>query len=110
MHAALRVSLRHLLVHDAAAGRHPLDVAGAQAAPVAKTVAVIDSAGEHVRDRLDSAVRMPRKTGEIVVGPVVAKVVEQQEGIEFRRLAEAERAPQLDAGAFHASAATRRFS
>ena len=59
--------LRHLLVQDAAAGRHPLHVAGAEAAAVAEAVAVLDGPGEHVGDRLDAAVRMPREPGEIVV-------------------------------------------
>src|SRR5262249_57978434 len=39
-----RTHLRHLLVHDAAAGRHPLDVAGADRALVAERVAVLDLA------------------------------------------------------------------
>ena len=42
---------------------------------------------------------MPRKSRAIVVGAVVAKVVEQQKGIELARLAEAEGAAQLDPGA-----------
>jgi hypothetical protein len=79
VHAALRVALRHLLVHDAAAGGHPLHVAGAERAAVAEAVAVLDRAGEHVGDRLDAAMRMPREPGEVVVRIVVAEVVEQQE-------------------------------
>ena len=39
-------------------------------------------AGEHVGDRFDAAMRMPREAGEIVVRVVVAEVVEQQERIE----------------------------
>ena len=81
-------------------GRHPLHVAGAEAAAVAEAVAVLDVAGEHVGDGLDAAVRMPREAGEIVVRVVVAEVVEQQERIELGRVAEAEGALQLDARAF----------
>src|SRR6185437_12166454 len=99
VHAALGVPLRHLLVHDAAARRHPLHVAGAERAFVAEAVAVVDRAGQDVCDRLDAAVRMPREAGAVVVRPVVAKVVEQKEGIEIVGFAEAEGAPQLDAGA-----------
>ena len=36
------------MVDDAAAGGHPLDVAGAEAAAIAEAVAVFDVAGEHV--------------------------------------------------------------
>ena len=43
---------------------------------------------------------MPGKAGEIVVGTVVAEIVEQQERIELAGVAEAEGAAQLDAGAF----------
>ena len=44
---------------------------------------------------------MPGKAGEIVVGNVVAEVVEQQERIELGGVAEAERAAQMHARAFH---------
>ena len=62
VHAALRIALRHLLMQDAAAGRHPLHVARAQLALVAEAVAVLDGAGEHIGDRLDAAMRMPRES------------------------------------------------
>ena len=101
VHAALRIALRHLLVQDAAAGRHPLHVAGAQRAAIAEAVAVIDGAGEDVGDRFDAAMRMPREPGEVVVGALVAEIVEEQERIELAGFAEAEAAVQLDAGAFH---------
>jgi hypothetical protein len=104
VHAPLLVALRHLLVQDAAAGGHPLDVAVAQPAAIAKAVAVLDGTGEDVGDRLDTAVRMPRKTGQVIPRIVVAEIVEQQEWIEFRRVAKAEPALQPDAGAFE-----RRF-
>src|SRR4029450_11288530 len=44
VHAAGGVALRHLLVHDAAAGGHPLHVTGAEAAAVAQAVAVLHRA------------------------------------------------------------------
>ena len=101
VHPALRIALRHLLVQDAAAGRHPLHVAGAERAAVAEAVAVGHRAGEHVGDGLDAAVRVPREPGEVVRGPVVAEVVEEQEGVEVRRVPEAEGALQPHAGALH---------
>ena len=102
MHAALRVSLRHLLVQDAAAGRHPLHVAGRHLALVAQAVAVLDRARQHVGNRLDAAVRMPRKSRQIIFGIVVAEIVQQQERIELLGLAETEGALQLHARAFDA--------
>ena len=99
VHAALLVALRHFLMQDAAAGRHPLHVAGAEIAAIAQAVAVLDVAGEHIGDGLDAAMRMPREAGEIFVRPVVAEIVEQQERVEFGGVAEAERAAQMHAGA-----------
>ncbi len=100
VHAAGAVAVGHLLVDDAAAGRHPLHVTGADRALVAEAVGVIDRAGQHVGDGLDAAVRMPGKAAQVVVGHVVAEVVEEQERIDVVGLAEAERAPQMHAGAF----------
>ena len=100
MHPPMRIPFRHLLVQDAAAGRHPLHVAGAEAAAIAQAVAVIHRACEHVRDGLDAAVRMPWETREIVRRVFVPEVVEEQKGIEFGGVAEPERPLQLDAGAF----------
>src|SRR5229473_8303126 len=100
VHAPLRVALRHFLVENAAPGRHPLDVAGAELTLVAQAVAVVDAARQHIGDGLDAAVRMPGKSGAIVLRTIVAEVVEQEERIELARLPEAEGAPQLHARAF----------
>ena len=100
VHAPARVALRHFLMQDAAAGGHPLHVAGAERAVVAEAVAVVDRAGEHVGDGLDAAMGMPREAGAVVLGTVVAEIVEQEERIELAGLAEAERAVKLHAGAF----------
>ena len=100
VHAAGVVALGHFLVDDAAAGGHPLHVAGGDGAVVAHAVAVLDGSGEHVGDGLDAAMRMPGKAGEIVLGNVVAEVVEQQERVEVGGVAEAEGAAQMHAGAF----------
>ncbi len=95
MHAALRITLRHFLVHDAAARGHPLHVAGAERAAVAEAVAVFNGAVENISDGLDAAVRMPRETGEVIGGPVVAEIIEQQKRIGLGGFAEAEGAAQL---------------
>ena len=51
------------------------------AAGVADAVPVVDLARQHVRHRLDAAVRVPRKPGQVVVGVVRAEVVEEEEGV-----------------------------
>lgn len=83
---------------DAAAGCHPLDVAGADDAPVAHAVAVLGRAAEHVGDRLDAPVGMPGEAGKIALRVVLAEIVEQEEGVERRHLAEAEAAMEMDPG------------
>src|SRR5439155_5721860 len=93
------IALRHLLMQDPAPRGHPLDVAGSELARVPEAVAVKDGSGEHVRDGLDAAVRVPRETGDVVGRPLVAEIVEQEERVGLRRLAEAERAPELHARA-----------
>src|SRR5262245_274765 len=110
VHPAVGVALRHLLVQDAAARGHPLHVARSQTALVAETVAVINGAREDVCDRLDAAMRMPRKPGEVVAGSVVPEVVEQQERIEVARVAETKRALQPDARAFYGGPCLTHFS
>ncbi len=99
VHPPVGVALGHLLVEDAAARRHPLDVTGPDDPLVPQAVLVLHGSGEHVGDRLDAAVRVPRESGPVVVRPVAAEVVEQEEGIELRGFAEPERAAQVHARA-----------
>src|SRR5205807_518867 len=82
----------------AAARRHPLHVAAGQRSPVAEAVAVLDGAGEHVGDRLDAAMGMPREAREVLLRVVVAEIVEQQKRIQLGTMS-AEGPPQVDAGA-----------
>src|SRR5690349_1816533 len=88
-------------MEDAAAGRHPLHVAGAERAAIPETVAVVDGAAQHVGNRLDPTMRMPRKARHVVSRAVVAEIVEQQEWIELLGIAEAEGPSQAHTGALH---------
>lgn len=63
---------------------------------VAHAVPVLHRAVEHVGHRLEPAVRMRREPRQVVVGVVRVDLVEQQERIEQRERARAERAPQPD--------------
>ena len=62
---------------------------------------MLNGACEHIGDRLNAAMRMPRKTFEIVFRPVIAEIIHHQEGVGEARIAEAEHALQADAGALH---------
>jgi hypothetical protein len=100
VHPTLRVTLRHLLMEDAAAGGHPLHVSRAERPAIAEAVTVIDIAAEHVRNGFYSSMRVPRESGEVVARVVVAEIVEEQERIELRRISEAKSTPEVHAGAF----------
>ncbi len=100
MHPALVVTLRHLLVQDAAPGGHQLQRPRPQDAPVAQTVAMLDRAGQHIGDRLDPPVRVPGEPGQVIARPVAAEIVEQQERVSLGRVLAPEGAVQVNAGAF----------
>src|SRR6266436_10105461 len=86
---------------DAAAGGHPLDVTGGDGAAIAHAVAMLDGPGKDVRDGLNATVRMPRKARQIILRNIVTKIVEQEERVKVRGVAEAERAAQVYARTFH---------
>ena len=87
-------------MHDAAAGGHPLHVAGRERSAVSEAVAVFDRTGQNVSDGFDSTVRMPREPGKIIGRAVVAEIVEQQKRIRLCGVAETECTPQSDARTF----------
>jgi hypothetical protein len=100
VHAAGGISLGHLLVNDATAGCHPLHVARCDSAVVAHAVAVLNGSGEYIGDGLDTAVRVPGKSGEVVFGDIVSEIVQEQEGIEVVGVAEAEGAAEMHSRTF----------
>ena len=87
-------------MQDARPGGHPLHVARAKAARVAQAVAVIDGAGEDIGDGLDAAMGVPGKAAQVILGPFVAEIVEEQKGIKLLRVMKAEGAVKMDAGPF----------
>src|SRR4029434_996546 len=86
---------------DPAPRRHPLHVTRTESPLVPQAVAMGDRPLEHVGNGLDAAVGMPGKAREIILGSFVAEIVEQQEGVEFRGIAESEGTPELDSRSFH---------
>ena len=67
---------------QAAAGRHPLGIAGVEHPATPLVVGVVQLAGQHIRDRLQAAVR-------VVVEGFALKLVfhHYQEGVKQLRLA-----------------------
>src|SRR6267378_2339871 len=100
MHPSQLVAFRHLLMNDASPGGHPLDVAGRDSTVVAHAIAVLHGSRQDVCDGLDSAVRVPRESGQIVLGNVIAEVVEKQKRVEVGCVAETEGTAQVHARAF----------
>jgi hypothetical protein len=97
-HAAALL-LRHLRVDDAAPGGHPLHTARAQLAGVAQMILMLHVTVEHVGHRLEPAMGMRGKTGDVIVGILRGELVEHEEWVEARAVRPAEAAAQLDAGA-----------
>ena len=83
VHPAVPIPLRHLLMQDPTASRHPLDIAGSEAAAVAETIAMLDTPRQYIGDRLDAPMRVPWKAGLIVLGGLAPKVIEEEKGIEI---------------------------
>src|SRR5215510_12295653 len=94
MHPAILIALRHLLVNDPTPGGHPLNVACADDATVPHAVAMLHRSRQDIRDRLDSAVRVPREARQVILRNVIAEVIEEEEWVEVGRIAEPERAAQ----------------
>jgi len=67
---------------------------------VADAIAVFDGASEDVGDGFNAAVRVPREASEIILWNVVAKIIEEKEGIEIGGIAKAEGAPKVHTGSF----------
>src|SRR5262245_29243097 len=100
MHPTRLISLRHFLVDNASTRCHPLNIAGSDFAAVSDAVAMLDSSSEDICDSFDAAMRMPWETCKIILGNVIPKIIQQQERIEIRRIAETECASQMHSGSF----------
>jgi len=88
-------------MENAAAGAHPLYIAGKDGAFVPKAVAVGGGAVEHVGDGFDTAMRMIREAAQGTFERIVeGEVVEEQEGIELVADARGYGAKQTHACAF----------
>jgi hypothetical protein len=73
----------------------------AQLAGVAEAVGMLHRALQHVGDRLDPPVRVPRESPAVSRRIVVAEIVEQEKRIEFAWILKAEGAVQVHARPFH---------
>ena len=85
-------------MENAAAGGHPLHVAGAERPVVAQAVGVVHRPRQHIGDGFDAPMGMPRQPGAVIARPIVAKVGEQQERVELTRL-KTKGPAELDPGA-----------
>jgi hypothetical protein len=68
-------------MYNPASSRHPLNLIGLDDAPVSHTVPMLHSAMKHVRYRLDTAVWMPGKTGNVITLITGMEIIQQQEWV-----------------------------
>src|SRR5689334_726732 len=104
MHPPRRIALGHLLMNDSAAGGHPLHIAGTDDSIVAHAVAMLHGSRQHIGDGLDAAMRVPRKSCQIVLWDIVAEIIKQEEGVKVLGIAKTECPTQMHTGTFE-----RRF-
>ena len=83
---------------EAAPGRHPLHAARFDGALVARAVSVAHAPGQHVGDGLEAAVGMVGEAADVVLGPVRAEFIEQQEGVQLTEFRRPDDAGELDTG------------
>jgi hypothetical protein len=57
---------------------------------------VLHGAGKHIRDGLNTAVRMPRKACKVILGHVVTEIIEQQKRIEVLGVSKSESATKVN--------------
>ena len=83
------------------AGRHPLHVSRADAAPVPGGILVLHFAVQHVRHRLKAAVRMVRRSHGLT-RPVVrgTHFIQEQEGVHQRQAGRGKGPAHGKAGSF----------
>ena len=67
---------------------------------VSHTVPVFYLPTKNISDGLDSAMRMPRETFDVIPWIVCTKIIEKQEWVERRYLAKTERPLQVDTSSF----------
>lgn len=104
VHLPLGVSLWHLLMQNAGASRHPLDIPSPKRADVAEAVAMGDGAFQNIGDGFDPAMRVPGKACLKILGAFVAEIIKQQEGVQLARVVKPECAVQFHACALHGRA------
>jgi hypothetical protein len=74
-----------------------LHVAGSDGATIPHAIAVLHGSGENVGNGFNTSMGMPREAGQIVLGNIIAEVVEQEEGVKILGVAKSECAAQMHA-------------
>ncbi len=76
VHSPRRIPARHLLVNNSPPRCHPLHVPCPQLALVPQAVPMLHRPRQNIGDRLNPAMRMPRKPRQIIRRNVIPKIVE----------------------------------
>jgi hypothetical protein len=67
---------------------------------IAQAIPVFNGAGQDVGDRFNPPMRVPGKTGEVILRQIISKIIQEQERIELGRVAEPESPAQTHPGTF----------
>src|SRR5436190_1373776 len=100
MHPPGLVTLRHLLMDNAAPRRHPLHIAGSDCAAIAHAVTMLDRSSQYISDGFNPAMRMPGEARQVVLRDVVAEIVKQKERVKILSVPEPECPAQMNTRAF----------
>ena len=87
-------------MNDSTSCSHPLHVSGTDHSFVSEAVTMLDCSAYDVRDSLDAAMRVPRKSLLVVCWLVSTEIIEKEERIIEFRLSESECPFQMNAGTF----------
>jgi len=107
MHLAVRIPPWHLLMHDARACRHPLHRARAKHTAVPQAIPMLHLALQHIGNRLNAAMRMPRKALLKRRRIIISKIIKQQKRVTSPRIAKAENPVQMHPCPLHRRLRTR---
>jgi hypothetical protein len=95
------MGLGHLLMHNPAAGCHPLNIAIGYTTGIADAVFMVHMTADHVGYRFNSAVRMHGKALHVIRRILGSEMIEQQKGIDMIQLAGRDTSNESHPGTFH---------
>jgi hypothetical protein len=98
------MGLGHFLMHNPAAGCHPLNIAIGYTTCIADTVFMVYVTADHVGYRFNSPVGMHGESFDVIRRVLGSKMIEQQKRIDVIQFAGRDTSNESHPGTFHDSA------